>query len=237
MTDNDTTQPAEPLNKQRAEMLKGREVRRQPAAGIEMRADDSDGMLKIAGYASVTNTPYDMGFYREQVARGAFAKTLSENPDVQLLVNHEGLPLARTTNGSLTLREDDKGLHFEARLDPNDPDAQQLARKIQSGLMDQASFAFRVTRQDWDEDYENRTIQEVSLDRGDVSVCNYGASPTTHVTMRSFVDGLDEAAKEELRKLVVADEDDEADTVEVRPVQDLEVFRARAFALRLKQQQ
>ena len=38
-----------------------------------------------------------MGGYTETIARGAFTKTLSERPDVQLLINHEGLPLARTT--------------------------------------------------------------------------------------------------------------------------------------------
>jgi HK97 family phage prohead protease len=100
---------------------------------------------------------------RGEIARGAFTKTLSENPDVQLLINHGGLPLARTTNGTLTLREDQSGLYFEAQMDAEDSDAAKIARKIEAGLMDQCSFAFRVTRQTWDEDYENRSIDEVSL--------------------------------------------------------------------------
>jgi len=164
--------------------------------GLELRsfatkleARDNGGLeFKVEGYASVVDTPYDMGGYDETIARGAF--TDADRADVQLLVNHEGLPLARTTvspgqPGHLALTEDYRGLHFSAQLDREDPDAQTLMRKIGSGLMDQASFAFRVVRQSWNDARTERTIKEVSLDRGDVSVVNYGASPTTSVDARS----------------------------------------------------
>jgi DnaJ-class molecular chaperone len=45
------------------------------------------------------------------------------------------------------------------------------------------SFAFRVLRQEWNEDYTRRWINEVSLDKGDVSLVNYGANPTTGGTV------------------------------------------------------
>lgn len=237
--------------KQRAELLRGREVRRLTSSTLECRS--ADGALAVRGYASTTAQAYDMGWYKETIARGAFTKTLSETPDVQLLLNHEGLPLARTTNGTLDLREDEQGLYFEARLDGDDPDAQRVIRKIESGLMDQCSFAFRVTRQTWDEDYENRSIDEVSLDRGDVSIVNYGANPNTSVALRSmFVDlaDLDEDKIAELRedpavmtvvrKLVVVPEVAETVALEEEipqpaKVHDLDVYRARAFALSLRQ--
>jgi HK97 family phage prohead protease len=141
----------------------------------------------VEGYAATTESPYDMGSYQETIRRGAFATTLSKNPDVQLLVNHEGLPLARTTNNSLTLREDGTGLHFSALLDKADPDAQALLRKIGSGLMVQCSFAFRTVDQTWSSDRSKREISEVSLDHGDVSVVNFGANPITPVNARSRV--------------------------------------------------
>lgn len=59
-------------------------------------------------------------------------------------------------------------------------------RKIGSGLLDQASFAFRDIRQQWNDSHTERTIQEVSLDRGDVSVVNFGASRTTSVDARAL---------------------------------------------------
>jgi phage head maturation protease len=43
------------------------------------------------------------------------------------------------------------------------------------------SFAFRVTRQQWSPDYDQRDILEVDLHRGDVSVVNFGANPATSV--------------------------------------------------------
>jgi HK97 family phage prohead protease len=146
---------------------------------------------KLTGTASVVETPYEMGGYTEVMALGAFDKTLAGGPDVQLLTNHEGLPYARTTIppgqvGHLGLSTDYQGnLHVEAQLDPNDPDAVKIVNKIRSGLLDQMSFAFRVTKQKWSADNTLRTIQEVSLDRGDVSVVNFAASPTTSVDARS----------------------------------------------------
>jgi hypothetical protein len=57
------------------------------------------------------------------------------------------------------------------------------------------SFAFRVTRQQWSPDYDQRDILEVDLHRGDVSVVNFGANPATSVgAMRAAdFDRLDEA--------------------------------------------
>ena len=88
-------------------------------APLELRAEGDT--LTFEGYASVTERSYDVaggppyGFV-ETIARGAFSKTLSEKPDVVLLVNHGGLPLARTTSGTLELDEDDTGLRAVARL-------------------------------------------------------------------------------------------------------------------------
>lgn len=180
--------------KAKAQTLKGREVRTMPVTGFEVR-EASDGSLTMDGWASVTERSYDMGYYAETIKRGAFGKTLRENPDVQLLINHDGLPLARTSGptrevgpvGRLTLTEDEKGLRVSAQLDPNDIDVQRLMPKVQAGLIDQMSFGFRVTRQTWDEDYENRDICEVNIDRGDVSIVNQGANPATSFSLRSLL--------------------------------------------------
>lgn len=142
--------------------------------------------MKFSGYASVTDTPYDMGWYTESIKRGAFAKTLAEKPDVQLLVNHGGLPLARTLSGTMSLSEDRTGLLVDADLDGEDPDVLGLARKMKRGDIDQMSFAFRTTRQEWNEDYTDRQITECNIHRGDVSVVNQGANPATSASVRSL---------------------------------------------------
>jgi HK97 family phage prohead protease len=172
--------------KKKAEELRGKGLERRsfPASEMELREQD-DGSLLLVGYASVTDTAYDVGFYTETIKRGAFRRTLGENPDVQLLINHEGLPLARTRSGTLRLSEDDRGLRVEADLDPDDPDVQSLVRKMRRGDIDQMSFAFQATGQEWNDDYSARTITGLSIHRGDVSVVNQGANPAALASVRS----------------------------------------------------
>jgi len=186
--------------KAKAELLTGREVRRLPTSEMECRT--ADDTITFRGLASSTDSPYDMGYYEETMVRGAFDATLAKSPSVQLLVNHEGLPLAATRNGSLVLEATERGLEFTATADPSDPDAARIAGKVESGLMAECSFAFRVVNQTWDEDYTQRAITEVSLDRGDVSIVNYGANPNTSVTLRSLLGnaGLTEEQIDELRQ-------------------------------------
>jgi len=184
--------------KAKADMLTGREVRRLPTSEMECRTGDDQ--ITFRGLASSTDSPYDMGYYQETMVRGAFDATLAKAPSVQLLVNHEGLPLAATRNGSLALEATDRGLEFTATCDPSDPDAARIAAKVESGLMSECSFAFRVVTQTWDEDYTQRDITEVSLDRGDVSIVNFGANPSTSVSLRSLL-GETELSDDELDEL------------------------------------
>lgn len=161
------------------------ERRPAPGVGVELRAQ-SDGIVRLTGYASVTSVQYPVRDYIEEIAPGAFKRTLASKPDVPLLVNHEGLPLARTTSGTLRLSEDDRGLKVDAELDAEDPDVQSLARKMRRGDLDQMSFAFLVVDSDWSRDFDYRLITEVDLDRGDVAVVTHGASPTTSASIRAM---------------------------------------------------
>lgn len=183
-TDETTASPVLAWRQRKAGELRGLERRTFDVADLELRAAD-DGSLHLTGYASVTETPYDVGFYQETIRRGAFRRTLSENPDVQLLINHAGLPLARTVSGTMQLTEDNHGLKVDADLDPEDPDVQSLRRKMDRGDIDQMSFAFQVTDAEWNEEWDERTIRSLSIHRGDVSVVNQGANPATIVSVRS----------------------------------------------------
>lgn len=172
----------------RTDLVDVRELRE--AGRFEIRAHDSD-ILVLEGYAS-TFEPYEMyggparGGWIEQLGRNTFDKTLRERADLHLLINHEGAPLARTKSGTLKLSVDNRGLFVRAELDRSDPDVQRLEPKMRRGDMDEMSFAFRVKRQEWsaaegfeDDVMSHRMITEVSLHKGDVSVVNFGANPTT----------------------------------------------------------
>lgn len=165
---------------------------------FEMRK--SGDKLSLTGYASVFEARYDIyggpskGGWTEVVDRSAFDVTLREKPDLHLLINHEGLPLARTKSGTLLLSTDKVGLRVEAPdLDRRDPDVQRLEIKMERGDLDEMSFAFRVKDDDWDDDTDERRLLEVSLHKGDVSVVNFGANPATSAQLNSALAQLVEA--------------------------------------------
>ena len=162
-----------------------REVRK--LAKLEVRATP-DGGAVLEGYATVYNFAYDLGGgpaaggFTEIIASGATAKSAAE-ADVRLLVNHDGIPLARTKSGTMTLESDAIGLRVTAQLDPTNPMSVSLRSAMERGDMDQMSFAFKVLRDSWDAKYEVRTIHEVRL--YDVSVVTYPASGATVAKIRS----------------------------------------------------
>jgi HK97 family phage prohead protease len=190
----------------RQKLLDVREERRG-ASRLEFREDNKTGAVILEGYAS-TFEPYDVhggpsaGGWVEKLDYNAFDKTLASKPDVQLLINHEGTPLARTTSGTLKLSRDQHGLRVWATLDPTDPDVQRLIPKMRRGDMDEMSFAFRVKDQAWDSNYVNRTINELSLQKGDVSVVNYGMNPGTRAILSAeAVDTLAQLSNSDLVEL------------------------------------
>ena len=153
---------------------------------LELRSEGDK--LTVEGYATVYNYAYDIaggpdqGGFTETIARGAAAKSAKE-ADVVLLVDHEGTPLARTKSGTLQLESDDVGLRVRAELDPANPKVAELRSAMGRGDMNAMSFAFRVVRDAWNQDYTNRTISEVKLH--DVSVVGFPANPATVATLRS----------------------------------------------------
>lgn len=166
---------------QRGAALESRPIRR-----AELRSDD-DGNLVLDGYATVYDYTYDVAGgppwgWSETIVAGACTKSVQERDDVRLLLNHDGIPLARTKARTLTLESDDVGLSVEAPLDPSSPLVQSIRSAMERGDLDEMSFAFRVLRQEWDEDYTERRILEVQL--FDVSVVTYPANPATVVQMR-----------------------------------------------------
>lgn len=170
------------------------EHRSLPADRFELRAGDQN-TLTLKGYAAVFDTPYPVGGFTEIVDRRAFDQTLKQNPDVQLLINHGGEPLARTARagkpGTMTLSADSKGLLVEARLDRGDADVARIEPKMRRGDMDEMSFAFRTVRQEWNDDDSLRRLLEVNIHKGDVSVVNYGANDATSAQIRSAVETLE----------------------------------------------
>jgi len=174
---------------------------RSTSTALEIRGGLGSA-VEVGGYATRYGVEYEVGGgpanfgWIESVAPGAGAASLAEDPDVVLLVNHEGMPLARTKSGTLHLAEDEHGLYHSTRLDSSDPDVAALLPKLERGDVDEMSFAFRVTDHSWFEhdDHEGdnmsgRRINSYNINRGDVSYVTFGANPNTTIDLR----GLDAA--------------------------------------------
>jgi len=144
----------------------------------------------LHGYATVYELEYEMwdmfGPYTEHVAAGAGAVSLAAKPDVAFLVNHKGMTMARTTNGTLSLAEDARGLNVDpALVNPERHDVHDLLVAIDDEHVTEMSFAFMITAGGWNDEYDEFTIEAYDIDRGDVSAVNYGANPYTSIGARS----------------------------------------------------
>lgn len=154
-------------------------------------AVEGTSLLRFEGYATVYESPYEMydmfGPYFEVVTAGAASESLNRaDLDVPLVLGHDQMRrIARTTNGSLTLAEDERGLRVTADLDPDDPDVAYVAPKLRAGLIDEMSFAFRITSGVWSPDYSEYRIDRFDIHRGDVAIVGFGANPATESGLRS----------------------------------------------------
>jgi uncharacterized protein len=155
---------------------------------VEMRAA-ADGTRSLTGYATTWDTFYDVcggppWGWSETIAKGAASKSLAERDDVRFLVNHDGLPLARTKSGTMSLSADDLGLLVEVpSLDMTNPECVELCSAIDRGDVDEMSFAFQVMREEWNGDYTQRRILELRL--FDVSAVTFPANPATIIGARN----------------------------------------------------
>ena len=122
----------------------------------EMNANEEE--LVVEGYAAVFDSVTDLGPFQERIAQGAFSDVLDD--DVRFLVNHDGVPLARTTNGTMVLKQDEVGLHYRAALSDTQA-GRDLYAMIKRGDISQSSFAFIIGEESTDADGV-RVIQKVS---------------------------------------------------------------------------
>lgn len=166
---------------------------------VESRCDNGGVTAKLAGISPPWNSQsVDLGGFREVFVPSAFDKILGRHKndprgtaDVVGLFNHdESQVLSRTTNGSLRLVKEDRGLAYEMGPLPNTQAARDLLTLVREGLVFGSSFAFTVSPkgEQWSEDERGnvtRTIVEAS-GLFDVSVVTRPAYPSSTVGLRSL---------------------------------------------------
>ena len=172
------------------------ELRNKYGENVELRTAEvraaGDDSLVIEGYAANFEQRTDLGYFKEEIARGAFDDVMED--DVRLLLNHEGAPMARTTNNTLELSIDDTGLKYRAAL-ADTQDGRDLYKLIKRGDITQSSFAFTIAEQEWSEDRSTRTVTKMAR-LLDVSPVTYPAYPTTTVAARQMAEVKPEPVEE-----------------------------------------
>ena len=174
-----------------------REQRQLRAAVTRFETREEDDAPHISGYFAVFGSNYEIApQMSESIAPGAFSGSLGG--DVRALTNHDTtLVLGRTAAGTLTLREDERGLWGDIRINPNDSDAMNTYARVARGDVSQCSIGFEIIREETETRADGSvhwTIQEVNL--YEVSVCTFPAYTETNVQARS-----QQAAAEKRRRL------------------------------------
>ncbi|MBB3562360.1 hypothetical protein FHX06_003691 [Rhizobium sp. BK512] len=134
-------------------------------------------MADITGYAIQWGQPAIIaGLFEERFARGAFDRSLIDNPDVAVLWAHDSSrPLARVSNKSLTIRSDNIGLWYSFKPDDKSPLGQEALASVGSGLVNEVSVGFSSIEEEWDDGGKlpKRLITRAFL--GEISIVLWGA--------------------------------------------------------------
>lgn len=160
--------------------------------------DTNDKEYRVEGYATTWN-PYvlyesDGIQVYEQIERSAFDE--ADMSDIIMQYDHEGKVLARTSNGSLNIQVDDRGLFVSADLSRSTA-SREMYEEIKAGLVTKMSWAFTVAEKEYSK--ESRTLRIKKVKKVyDVSAVSIPANDGTDISARSFFDGVIEEEKQEL---------------------------------------
>ena len=188
----------------------GPEVRHFSAKGLEVRSSSDGNQAIVRGSAIMYDTPYVVhdpwGEFEERMRAGCATNLLSRGVDCRLLLNHDGLAMARTVSGTLDLIDTAASLDMEARLDLRQHLANDFVIATERGDMSEMSVGMIVGRDEWGESEgrETRDVEELS-DLLDVSGVTYAASPTTNLEMaQRMAAQMPIESRARLRRLEVA---------------------------------
>lgn len=152
--------------------------------------EGASGPGSLDGYAAVWNEETEIGWFREEMVKGAFAASIQED-DQRALIDHDtGKVIGRRSAGTLRLKEDDKGLQVEMDL-PDTSYARDLFASVARGDTDGMSIGFNVLEEEHirpgthgDEEREKDLWRITKAQLMEVSVVTFPAYEGTSVSTR-----------------------------------------------------
>jgi len=147
----------------------------------------SDGApSRLVGHAAMFNAlSDDLGGFREQIAPGAFARSLAEHDQRALWQHDPKLVLGRRGAGTLRIAEDDQGLAIEVDL-PDTTWGRDAGISIARGDVTQMSFGFFTVADHWEERGGKLIRTLLDVDLLEVSPVTFPAYSQTDVSARSL---------------------------------------------------
>ena len=159
---------------------------------------DAEDTGTFEGYASVFN---NADAYGDIVRPGAFAETIAQFRDhgrvIPVLYGHDFADPFSNIGAVEEIREDDHGLFVKARLDLDNPKAQQVYRLMKAKRLNEMSFAYRVLDGGWAEVDGEEVYEITRVKLFEVSVVPVGANPQAEIiTVKQATQALVTAAKQ-----------------------------------------
>lgn len=172
---------------------------------LQLRADNESGLV-IEGYFALYDTPTKLtdGLY-EQIENGAFDNSLQNN-DIRCLFNHDSaVVLGRTSNNTLILKSDDKGLYGKVIINAEDKQAMDIYSRVKRGDISGCSFGFYPAQEE-PTSYEDGVMYRViEADTIEVSIVTFPQYPETEIKARSEQLGTYKSGQFKVRKQKLLD--------------------------------
>jgi len=189
----------------------------------EIKAMGEDGTFTgIASMYGVTDLEGDV------IEKGAFTKTIRENPEVPVLWQHDDEEVI----GLGTVSEKGNKIEVTGKLDMEDPVALNAYRKIKNGLVKGLSIGFMAVKKTYGEEDGKyvRRLQEIKL--MEVSIVTFPAMSQAQITSVKAADETTQriAALEAKISALEAEKAAPAAPAKPEPVQDHSAAIALAIA-------
>lgn len=184
--------------KDKTKFKEAAQVRALSAFSSDSDAQRIESDHYVEGYAALYE-PYVLYYDGDQPVYERFEPGCFDDcdmGDVIMQYDHMGKVLARSSNGSLVVGADEKGLYFAADLSRTEA-ARSLYDDVKAGMVTRMSWRFRCGTYYYDQ--EARTIVHKTIKKiYDVAPVSIPANDDTVINARAWVDGeIAQAARSE----------------------------------------
>lgn len=154
-------------------------------AAVQLKMADGENAT-FEGYASTFG---NVDSYGDTIVKGAYADTIKVNGLPKMFFNHDSyaVPIGKWTKAV----EDDYGLLLTGEFTPGNTMGEQVRAALKHGTVDSMSIGYSLTKGDFDETTNGRTIRKVAR-LAETSIVTFPADKFATVDLSSVKAYADE---------------------------------------------